>query len=77
MFHSLQIYIQARRPADAGMTIIKDEYPDNPLYLEGALGKSNHYQQYQPVITLQKGYTVHWDKTAPEELTVWLINFQR
>ncbi|XP_063781884.1 cell migration-inducing and hyaluronan-binding protein [Pseudophryne corroboree] len=72
-----QIYIQARRPANAGMTIIKDEYPEHPLFLEGALGKSNHYQQYQPVITLQKSYTVHWDKTAPEELTVWLINFQR
>ncbi|XP_075063895.1 cell migration-inducing and hyaluronan-binding protein isoform X2 [Mixophyes fleayi] len=71
-----QIYIQARKPANAGMTIIKDEYPEHPLYLEGALGKSNHYQQYQPVITLQKGYTVHWDKPAPEELTVWLINFQ-
>ncbi|XP_040270078.1 cell migration-inducing and hyaluronan-binding protein [Bufo bufo] len=72
-----QIYIQARRPADASMTIIKDEYPEHPLHLEGALGKSNHYQQYQPVITLQKGYTVHWDMTAPEELTLWLINFQK
>ncbi|OCT89718.1 hypothetical protein XELAEV_18018337mg [Xenopus laevis] len=72
-----QIYIQARRPADLGMKIIKDEYPDHPMHLEGALGKINHYQQYQPVITLQKGYTVHWDNTAPEELTIWLINFQR
>ncbi|KAG8440633.1 hypothetical protein GDO86_006400 [Hymenochirus boettgeri] len=72
-----QVYIQARRPADLQMKIIKDEYPDHPLTLGGALGKSIHYQQYQPVITLQKGYTVHWDKTAPEDLTVWLINFQR
>ncbi|KAM4676367.1 cell migration-inducing and hyaluronan-binding protein isoform 1-T2 [Discoglossus pictus] len=72
-----QIYIQARKPADAEMKIIKDEYPDHPLTLEGALGKHNHYQQYQPVVTLQKSYTVHWDKTAPEELTVWLINFKR
>ncbi|XP_068131329.1 cell migration-inducing and hyaluronan-binding protein [Hyperolius riggenbachi] len=72
-----QIYIQARNPANARMTIVKDEYPDHPLHLEGALGKVNHYQQYQPVITLQKSYTVHWDRTAPEELTIWLINFQR
>uniref|UniRef100_A0A8C5M721 hyaluronoglucosaminidase n=1 Tax=Leptobrachium leishanense TaxID=445787 RepID=A0A8C5M721_9ANUR len=72
-----QIYIQARKPANLGMTIIKDEYPDHPLHLEGALGKINHYQQYQPVVTLKKSYTVHWDNTAPEELTVWLINFQK
>ncbi|KAM4039272.1 cell migration-inducing and hyaluronan-binding protein isoform 1-T2 [Anomaloglossus baeobatrachus] len=72
-----QIYVQARRPADASMIIFKDEYPEHPLHLEGALGKGHHYQQYQPVITLQKGYTVHWDKTAPEELTLWLINFQK
>ncbi|XP_063304977.1 cell migration-inducing and hyaluronan-binding protein [Pelobates fuscus] len=72
-----QIYVQARRPANLRMTIVKDEYPDNPLHLEGALGKINHYQQYQPVVTLQKSYTVHWDNTAPEELTIWLINFQK
>ncbi|XP_069480269.1 cell migration-inducing and hyaluronan-binding protein [Ambystoma mexicanum] len=72
-----QIYIQARRPANVTLKMIKDEYPDHPLHLNGALAKSNHYQQYQPVVTLGKAYTVHWDKTAPEELTVWLINFHK
>ena len=43
----------------------------------GALGKRNHYQQYQPVVTLAKSYTVHWERAAPAELTVWLINFNR
>lgn len=75
--HYAQLYIQARNPADLVMKIIKNEYPDHPQYLEGALGKKNHYQQYQPVITLQKGYTIHWDGTPPEELTVWLINFNK
>ncbi|KAK1160788.1 cell migration-inducing and hyaluronan-binding protein-like [Acipenser oxyrinchus oxyrinchus] len=72
-----QIYIQARNPANLDMKMIKDEYPEHPLSLVGALGKKNHYQQYQPVVTLQKGYTVHWDGAAPQELTVWLINYNR
>ena len=59
------------------MQMVKDEYPDRPLTLEGALGKKKHYQQFQPVVTLGKGYTVHWDQAAPAEITVWLINFNR
>uniref|UniRef100_A0A669PCX9 hyaluronoglucosaminidase n=1 Tax=Phasianus colchicus TaxID=9054 RepID=A0A669PCX9_PHACC len=75
--HYAQIYIQAYKPANLKMKIIKNDYHNHPLYLEGALSKSTHYQQYQPVITLRKGYTIHWDKTAPEELTIWLINFNK
>lgn len=59
------------------MQIVKDEYPDRPLTLEGALGKKKHYQQFQPVITLSKGYTIHWDQAAPAEVTIWLINFNK
>uniref|UniRef100_A0A8C3XJ53 hyaluronoglucosaminidase n=1 Tax=Chelydra serpentina TaxID=8475 RepID=A0A8C3XJ53_CHESE len=75
--HYAQIYIQAYKSATLRMKIIKNDYHSHPLYLEGALSKSSPYQQYQPVITLQKGYTVHWDKTAPEELAIWLINFNK
>uniref|UniRef100_A0A674K329 hyaluronoglucosaminidase n=1 Tax=Terrapene triunguis TaxID=2587831 RepID=A0A674K329_9SAUR len=75
--HYAQIYIQAYKSATLRMKIIKNDYYSHPLYLEGALSKSSPYQQYQPVITLQKGYTVHWDKTAPEELAIWLINFNK
>jgi len=59
------------------MKMVKDEYPDKPLELFGALGKRNHYQQFQPVVTLRKGYTMHWDQAAPAEVTIWLINFNR
>lgn len=59
------------------MHMVRDEYPDRPLTLEGALGKRKHYQQFQPVITLAKGYTVHWDQAAPAEVTIWLINFNK
>uniref|UniRef100_A0AAY5KHD6 G8 domain-containing protein n=1 Tax=Esox lucius TaxID=8010 RepID=A0AAY5KHD6_ESOLU len=72
-----QIYIQTRNPANLNMQIVKDEFPDRPLELEGALGKRKHYQQFQPVITLAKGYTIHWDQAAPAEIIVWLINFDR
>uniref|UniRef100_A0AAR2J641 G8 domain-containing protein n=1 Tax=Pygocentrus nattereri TaxID=42514 RepID=A0AAR2J641_PYGNA len=76
-FAQVSIYIQARNPANLNMKMVKDEYSEHPLELVGALGKRNHYQQYQPVITLAKSYTVHWDRAAPAELTVWLINFNR
>uniref|UniRef100_A0A4W4FYK0 G8 domain-containing protein n=1 Tax=Electrophorus electricus TaxID=8005 RepID=A0A4W4FYK0_ELEEL len=75
--HYAQIYIQARNPASLNLRMVKDEYPDRPLELVGALGKRNQYQQYQPVVMLAKSYTVHWDKPAPAEITVWLINFNR
>lgn len=75
--HYAQIYIQTRNPANLNMHMVRDEYPDHPLTLEGALGKRKHYQQFQPVITLYKGYTVHWDQAAPAEVVIWLINFNR
>lgn len=75
--HYAQIYVQTRNPANLNMHIVRDEYPDRPLTLEGALGKKKHYQQFQPVITLAKGYTIHWDQAAPTEVTIWLINFNK
>ncbi|KAF4083044.1 hypothetical protein AMELA_G00135530 [Ameiurus melas] len=75
--HYAQIYIQARNPANLNLKMVKDEYPDKPLELVGALGKKHHYQQFQPVVMLAKSYTVHWDAAAPAEVTVWIINFNR
>ncbi|XP_045142328.1 cell migration-inducing and hyaluronan-binding protein isoform X3 [Echinops telfairi] len=72
-----QMYIQAYKTSNLRMKIIKNDFPGHPLFLEGALTRSTHYQQYQPVITLQKGYTIHWDQTAPAELAIWLINFNK
>ncbi|XP_059808562.1 cell migration-inducing and hyaluronan-binding protein [Hypanus sabinus] len=75
--HYAQVYIQARKPSTLKMKIIKDEYPNKPLFLRGALRGLSHYQQYQPVVMLQKGYTVHWDGPSPQEITIWLINFNQ
>lgn len=75
--YASKMYIQAYKSSNLRMKIIKNDFPSHPLYLEGALTRSTHYQQYQPVITLQKGYTIHWDQTAPAELAIWLINFNK
>ncbi|XP_077630421.1 cell migration-inducing and hyaluronan-binding protein [Crocuta crocuta] len=75
--HYAQMYIQAYKTSNLRMKIIKNDFPSRPLHLAGALARSSHYQQYQPVVTLQKGYTVHWDQTAPAELAIWLINFNK
>ncbi|XP_024905843.1 cell migration-inducing and hyaluronan-binding protein isoform X4 [Pteropus alecto] len=72
-----QMYIQAYKTSNLRMKIIKNDSPSHPLSLEGALTRSTHYQQYQPVVTLHKGYTIHWDQTAPAELAIWLINFNK
>lgn len=72
-----QMYIQAYRTSNLRMKIVKNDFPGRPLHLEGALTRSTHYQQYQPVVTLRKGYTIHWDRTAPAELAIWLINFNK
>ncbi|XP_045437570.1 cell migration-inducing and hyaluronan-binding protein isoform X2 [Pipistrellus kuhlii] len=73
-----QMYIQAQKTSsNLRMKIVKNDFPEHPLLLEGALTRSTHYQQYQPVVTLRKGYTIHWDRTAPAELTIWLINFNK
>lgn len=71
------MYIQAYKTSNLRMKIAKNDFPSRPLYLEGALTRSAHYQQYQPVVTLRKGYTIHWDQTAPAELAIWLINFNK
>ncbi|XP_024117563.1 cell migration-inducing and hyaluronan-binding protein isoform X2 [Oryzias melastigma] len=72
-----QVYIQIRNPASLNMLMARNEYPNRPLLLEGALGKKKHYQQFQPVVSLAKGYTIHWDQAAPAEVIVWLINFNK
>ncbi|XP_038623108.1 cell migration-inducing and hyaluronan-binding protein [Tachyglossus aculeatus] len=72
-----QIYIQAFKTNHQGLKIIRNDFYTHSLHLEGALTKNTHYQQYQPVITLHKGYTIHWNQTAPTDLALWLINFNK
>lgn len=35
------------------------------------------FPQYQPVIMLEKGYTVHWNGPAPKIAFLYLINFNK
>ncbi|XP_043915117.1 cell surface hyaluronidase [Protopterus annectens] len=73
-----QIYVQTWNPANNTMSIVRDEYPDFPMLLRGI--NQNHratFQQYQPVVMLQKDYTVHWNGKAPENIVIYLINFDK
>ncbi|XP_068092458.1 cell surface hyaluronidase CEMIP2 [Hyperolius riggenbachi] len=72
-----QLYIQARNPQNLTISIARDEYPSNPMSLRGINPKTAPYQQYQPVVMLQKGYTIHWNGQAPQTIHLYLINFDR
>lgn len=58
------------------MTIVRDEYPSNPMVLKG-INQRAVFQQYQPVVMLQKGYTIHWNGKAPNVTYLYLINFNK
>ncbi|XP_078385898.1 cell surface hyaluronidase [Cetorhinus maximus] len=71
-----QVYIQTRRPQNLTMTIVRDEYSQHSMTLRG-INQRADFQQYQPVVMLQKGYTIHWNGRAPEETFLYLINFNK
>uniref|UniRef100_A0A8D0H9K1 hyaluronoglucosaminidase n=1 Tax=Sphenodon punctatus TaxID=8508 RepID=A0A8D0H9K1_SPHPU len=71
-----QVYIQTWNPQNLTMTIVRDEYPSSPMVLRG-INQRAAFQQYQPVMMLQKGYTVHWNGQAPQTTFLYLINFNK
>ncbi|KAJ7422641.1 transmembrane protein 2 [Willisornis vidua] len=71
-----QVYVQTWNGQNLSMTIIRDEYPANPMVLRG-INQRAAFQQYQPVVMLQKGYTVHWNGKAPNITYLYLINFNK
>ncbi|KAM6469879.1 cell surface hyaluronidase CEMIP2 isoform 2-T4 [Liasis olivaceus] len=72
-----QVYIQIRNPQNLTMTMVRDEYPSNPMILRGINNQKADFQQYQPVVMLQKGYTIHWNGQAPQITFLYLINFNK
>eukprot|EP00058_Branchiostoma_floridae_P009244 XP_002594732.1 hypothetical protein BRAFLDRAFT_81182 [Branchiostoma floridae] len=71
-----QLYIQAKQPNTLVMSMVRDEYPDQPLTMKGPLKQGpNGMQQYQPTVMLEKSYTIHWNGRAPSLVTVYPINF--
>ncbi|CAI9543422.1 unnamed protein product [Staurois parvus] len=71
-----QVYIQARNPQNLTMTIARDEYPSKPMSLRG-INQKAPYQHYQPVVMMQKGYTIHWNAQAPQTIHLYLVNFDK
>eukprot|EP00058_Branchiostoma_floridae_P009022 XP_002594510.1 hypothetical protein BRAFLDRAFT_124969 [Branchiostoma floridae] len=71
-----QLFILAQWPNTLVMSMVRDEYPDHPMTFTGPLKYDPHsHQQYQPVVMLEKSYTIHWDGRAPESLRIYPINF--
>ncbi|NXU56047.1 TMEM2 hyaluronidase, partial [Turnix velox] len=73
---STLVYIQTWNGQNLSMTIARDEYPANPMVLRG-INQRAVFQQYQPVVVLQKGYTIHWNGKAPNVTYLYLINFNK
>uniref|UniRef100_A0A8C5WC76 hyaluronoglucosaminidase n=1 Tax=Leptobrachium leishanense TaxID=445787 RepID=A0A8C5WC76_9ANUR len=71
-----QIYVQTWNPANLIMSITRDEYPSRAMTLRG-INQKAAYQQYQPVLMLQKGYTIHWNGQAPQTTYLYLVNFEK
>ncbi|XP_009957370.1 PREDICTED: transmembrane protein 2 isoform X2 [Leptosomus discolor] len=71
-----QVYVQTWNEQNLSMTIVRDEYPANPMVLRG-INQRAVFQQYQPVVMLQKGYTIHWNGKAPNVTYLYLINFNK
>ncbi|XP_009817320.2 inactive cell surface hyaluronidase CEMIP2 isoform X2 [Gavia stellata] len=71
-----QVYVQTWNGQNLSMTIVRDEYPANPMILRG-INQRAVFQQYQPVVMLQKGYTIHWNGKAPNVTYLYLINFNK
>ncbi|XP_075416664.1 cell surface hyaluronidase CEMIP2 [Tenrec ecaudatus] len=71
-----QVYVQTRSAQNLTMTIARDEYPSQPMVLRG-INQKAVFPQYQPVIMLQKGYTIHWNGPAPRTAFLYLVNFNK
>ncbi|XP_055974733.1 inactive cell surface hyaluronidase CEMIP2 isoform X1 [Sorex fumeus] len=71
-----QVYVQTWSTQNLSMTIVRDEYPAYPMVLRGINQKAT-FPQYQPVIMLEKGYTIHWNGLAPRTAFLYLINFNK
>ncbi|RMC01041.1 hypothetical protein DUI87_22305 [Hirundo rustica rustica] len=71
------VYVQTWNGQNLSMTIVRDEYPANPMVLRGINQRGAAFQQYQPVVMLQKGYTIHWNGKAPNVTYLYLINFNK
>nr|XP_054376016.1 cell surface hyaluronidase isoform X2 [Pongo abelii] len=71
-----QVYVQTWSTQNLSMTITRDEYPSHPMVLRG-INQKAAFPQYQPVVMLEKGYTIHWNGLAPRTTFLYLVNFNK
>ncbi|XP_051056113.1 LOW QUALITY PROTEIN: cell surface hyaluronidase-like [Phodopus roborovskii] len=71
-----QVYVQTWSTPNLSMIITRDEYPSHPMVLRG-INQRAISPQYQPVVMLEKGYTIHWNGPAPHITFLYLVNFNK
>ncbi|XP_051002201.1 cell surface hyaluronidase [Acomys russatus] len=71
-----QVYVQTWNTPNLSMIITRDEYPSHPMVLRG-INQRAISPQYQPVVMLEKGYTIHWNGPAPRTTFLYLVNFNK
>ncbi|CAO2584979.1 Cell surface hyaluronidase, partial [Lemmus lemmus] len=71
-----QVYVQTWNTPNLSMIITRDEYPSHPMVLRG-INQRAISPQYQPVVMLEKGYTIHWNGPAPRITFLYLVNFNK
>ncbi|XP_021007303.1 cell surface hyaluronidase [Mus caroli] len=71
-----QVYVQTWNTPNLSMIITRDEYPSHPMVLRG-INQRAISPQYQPVVMLEKGYTIHWSGPAPRTTFLYLVNFNK
>ncbi|CAH1247986.1 TMEM2 [Branchiostoma lanceolatum] len=71
------LFMQVEKPGTNSMILTRDEYPDLPVTLEGLSQSPSAKQQHNPVVTVDKSYTVHWDGRAPEEIRIYPAHFNK
>ncbi|XP_035660304.1 cell surface hyaluronidase-like [Branchiostoma floridae] len=71
------LFMQVERPGTNSMILTRDEYPGHPVTLEGLNQSPSNKQKHNPVVTVDKSYTVHWDGRAPERIRIYPAHFNK
>ncbi|XP_013405864.1 cell surface hyaluronidase-like [Lingula anatina] len=61
------------------MSMTRTDHPDKPLELENQSGgtSASKWKKYQPSMLIGQTYIIHWSDTAPETISLHLMNFNR
>ncbi|XP_019641535.1 PREDICTED: transmembrane protein 2-like [Branchiostoma belcheri] len=71
------LFMEVEKPSTNAMLLVRDEYPADPVTLEGLNQSPGNRQKHNPVITVDTSYTVHWTGRAPEKFKIYPAHFNK